>query len=54
MLKTLVKRVVSIRVVGGRKNQQRSKRKTETVFKNGIGFDSKKIFESIKGKVGMN
>ncbi len=29
-------------------------RKTETVFKNGIGFDSKKIFESVKGKVGMN
>lgn len=29
-------------------------RKTQTVFKNGIGFDSKKIFESVKGKVGMN
>lgn len=29
-------------------------RKTEMVFKNGIGFDSKKIFESVKGKVGMN
>ena len=29
-------------------------RKTEIVFKNGIGFDSKKIFESVKGKVGMN
>ncbi|MGH2648439.1 MAG: amidohydrolase family protein, partial [Ginsengibacter sp.] len=29
-------------------------RKTETVFKNGIGFDSKKIFDSVKGKVGMN
>ncbi len=29
-------------------------RKTEIVFKNGIGFDSKKIFDSVKGKVGMN
>jgi imidazolonepropionase-like amidohydrolase len=29
-------------------------RKTETVFKNGIGFDSRKIFESVKGHVGMN
>ena len=29
-------------------------RKIETVFKDGIGFDSKKIFESMKGKVGMN
>jgi imidazolonepropionase-like amidohydrolase len=29
-------------------------RKTAIVFKNGIGFDSKKIFESVKGKVGMN
>lgn len=28
-------------------------RNTETVFKNGVGFDSKKIFESVKGKVGM-
>jgi len=29
-------------------------RKTEIVFKHGIGFDSKKIFESVKGKIGMN
>tara|TARA_R110002049_G_C9163598_1_gene561182 strand:+ start:516 stop:1445 length:930 start_codon:yes stop_codon:yes gene_type:complete len=28
-------------------------RKMELVFKNGIGFDSKKIFESVKGKVGI-
>lgn len=28
-------------------------RHTETVFKNGIGFDSKKMFESVKGKVGL-
>ncbi|GAB3814262.1 amidohydrolase family protein [Pontibacter rugosus] len=29
-------------------------RKTETVFKNGVGFDSQKIFMSVKGKVGLN
>jgi imidazolonepropionase-like amidohydrolase len=29
-------------------------RKTQTVFKNGIGFDSKKLFDSVKGKVGLN
>ncbi|MCZ2458330.1 MAG: amidohydrolase family protein [Chitinophagales bacterium] len=28
-------------------------RNTETVFKNGIGFDSKKLFDSVKGKVGL-
>jgi len=29
-------------------------RKTELVFKNGIGFDSQKIFDSVKGHVGVN
>lgn len=29
-------------------------RKTELVFKNGVGFDSQKIFESVKGRVGIN
>lgn len=29
-------------------------RNTETVFKNGVGFDSKKLFESVKGKVGLH
>lgn len=29
-------------------------RNIETVFKDGIGFDSKKLFESVKGKVGLN
>lgn len=29
-------------------------RNTETVYKNGVGFDSKKIFESVKYHVGMN
>ena len=29
-------------------------RNMETVFKKGVGFDSKAIFESVKGKVGLN
>ncbi|GAA4376116.1 amidohydrolase family protein [Hymenobacter koreensis] len=29
-------------------------RNMDTVFKNGVGFDSAKIFESAKGKVGLN
>ncbi|MFL5774286.1 MAG: amidohydrolase family protein, partial [Flavisolibacter sp.] len=29
-------------------------RNTEIVFKKGVGFDSKKIFDSVKGKVGLN
>ncbi|MDB5002116.1 MAG: hypothetical protein JWQ34_341 [Mucilaginibacter sp.] len=29
-------------------------RKTELVFKNGVGFDSQQIFDSVKGHVGMN
>ncbi len=28
-------------------------RNTETVFKNGVGFDSKKLFDSVNGKVGL-
>ncbi|WP_411768157.1 amidohydrolase family protein [Winogradskyella sp. A3E31] len=29
-------------------------RKLETVFKDGVGFNSKQLFESVKGKVGFN
>lgn len=29
-------------------------RKTEIVFKKGVGFDSKAMFDSVKGKVGLN
>ena len=29
-------------------------RKTETVFKNGVGFDSQKIFSSLKGMLGLH
>ncbi|HET6993354.1 MAG TPA: amidohydrolase family protein [Chitinophagaceae bacterium] len=29
-------------------------RNTETVFENGVGFDSRKLFDSVKGKVGLH
>lgn len=29
-------------------------RKTETVFKDGVGYDSKKLFQSVKGQVGLH
>ena len=29
-------------------------RNMETIFKDGVGFDSKKLFDSVKGKVGLN
>ena len=29
-------------------------RKMEIVFKNGVGFSSNKIFESVKGKLGLD
>ena len=29
-------------------------RKVVYVFKNGVGFNSKKLFESVKGKIGFN
>jgi imidazolonepropionase-like amidohydrolase len=32
----------------------RAMRKTEIVFKQGVGFDSKKLFESARGKVGLH
>jgi len=28
-------------------------RKMELIFKDGVGFDSKKLFESVQGKVGL-
>ncbi len=39
---------------GNLENDIHNIRNTEIVFKNGIGFDSKKIFESVKGHVGLN
>ena len=39
---------------GDPEREIRDVRKTEVVFKNGVGFDSKKLFESVKGKVGLH
>jgi imidazolonepropionase-like amidohydrolase len=42
-------------VIGGDLEKDiRNVRNTELVFKKGVGFDSKKIFDSVKGKVGLN
>lgn len=43
-----------ILIDGNLKNDIKNIRKMEIVFKDGIGFDSKKLFESVKGKVGLN
>jgi uncharacterized protein (UPF0371 family) len=32
----------------------RDVRKTEIIFKNGVGFDAQKIFDSVKGMVGLH
>jgi imidazolonepropionase-like amidohydrolase len=38
---------------GDPEKEIKSVRNTEIVFKNGVGFDSKKLFESMNGKVGL-
>ncbi len=47
------KRADLVLINGDPTKQVKTMRNTETVFKNGIGFDSKKLFESVKGKVGL-
>jgi len=39
---------------GNLKTDIKNIRKMEIVFKDGVGFDSKKLFESVQGKVGFN
>ena len=39
---------------GDLKENIRNIRKTEIVFKDGVGYNPKKLFESVKGKVGLN
>ena len=41
-------------VAGDVEQDIRQVRNTEIVFKQGVGFDSRKLFESVKGKVGLN
>jgi imidazolonepropionase-like amidohydrolase len=47
------KRADLVLIDGDIQKDIRAVRNTEIVFKNGIGYDSKKIFESVKGMVGL-
>ena len=47
------KRADLVLINGDPEKQIKDVRNTEIVFKNGIGFDSKKLFESVNGKVGL-
>ena len=47
------KRADLVLIGGDPEKQIGDVRNTEIVFKNGVGFDSKKIFESANGKVGL-
>jgi cytosine/adenosine deaminase-related metal-dependent hydrolase len=47
------KRADLVLINGDPEKQIKDVRNTETVFKNGVGFDSKKLFDSVKGKVGL-
>jgi hypothetical protein len=48
------KRADLVLINGDLQKEIREVRNTEIVFKNGVGFDSKKIFESQKGMVGLH
>jgi len=48
------KRADLVLINGDISKEIRNIRGTEIVFKNGVGFDSRKIFASVKGKVGIN
>ena len=47
------KRADLVLINGDPEKEIKKVRNTEIVFKNGIGFDSKKLFESVNGKVGL-
>ena len=47
------KRADLVLINGDPEKNIRDARNTEIVFKNGVGFDSKKLFDSVKGKVGL-
>jgi len=47
------KRADLVLINGDPEKDIKTVRNTEIVFKNGIGFDSKKLFESVNGKVGL-
>ena len=47
------KRADLVLINGDPEKDIKAVRNTEIVFKNGVGFDSKKLFESVNGKVGL-
>ena len=47
------KRADLVLIDGDPEKDIKTARNTEIVFKNGVGFDSKKLFESVNGKVGL-
>ena len=47
------KRADLVLMNGDPEKEIKNVRNTEIVFKNGVGFDSKKLFESVNGKVGL-
>jgi len=47
------KRADMVLINGDPEKEIKDVRNTEIVFKNGVGFDSKKLFESVNGKVGI-
>jgi len=47
------KRADLVLINGDPEKQIKDVRNTEIVFKNGVGYDSKKLFESVNGKVGL-
>src|SRR5258706_3840081 len=47
------KRADLVLISGDPEKEIKAVRNTEIVFKNGIGYDSKKLFDSVNGKVGL-
>jgi imidazolonepropionase-like amidohydrolase len=47
------KRADLVLINGDPEKEIKNVRNTEIVFKNGVGFDSKKLFDSVNGKVGL-
>ncbi|HEY3390357.1 MAG TPA: hypothetical protein VGK38_12335 [Prolixibacteraceae bacterium] len=48
------KKVAMVLIDGDLEKDVSSIRKMDIVFKEGIGFSSKKIFASVKGKLGLD
>ncbi len=50
---TIGKRADLVLINGDPEKEIKAVRNTEIVFKNGVGYDSKKLFDSVNGKVGL-